>query len=98
MPEILASQRKMLIHRGEDPDKMDDAQMAMLFERHLEQVEEWLAAQPSFRVVYVHYSDILADPAPIIAQLNGFLGGYLDMKAMAEAVDPKLYRNKQPSA
>ena len=28
--EILASQRKMLIHRGEDPDQMDDAQVAAM--------------------------------------------------------------------
>ena len=32
MDEILASQRKMLLRRGEDPDKMDDAEMALLFE------------------------------------------------------------------
>ena len=98
MPEILASQRKMLVHRGEDPDKMDDAQMAVLFERHLKQVEEWLASQPNFRVLYVHYSEILADPIPNIAQINDFLGGQLDLNAMAETVDPELYRNRQPAA
>lgn len=95
MPEVLASQRKMLIRRGEDPDKMDDAQMAMLFEKHLKQVEEWLAAQPNFRVLYVHYSDVLADPLPQIARINDFLGGALNTGSMAEAVDPNLYRNRQ---
>lgn len=97
MPEVLASQRKMLIRRGEDPDKMDDAQMAMLFGKHLNQVEEWLAAQPNFRVLYVHYSDVLADPLPQIARINDFLGGALNTRAMAEAVDPNLYRNRQES-
>ena len=96
MPEILASQRKMLIRRGEDPDKMDDAQMAMLFEKHLKQVEEWLKAQPNFRTLYVHYSEVLADPRPQIAKLNDFLGGGLNAGAMAEMVDPELYRNRQP--
>ncbi len=95
MPEILASQRKMLIRRGEDPDKMDDAQMAMLFEKHLKQIDEWLKAQPNFRVLYVHYSDVLADPRPQIARINEFLGGNLNIQAMAEAVDPGLYRNRQ---
>lgn len=95
MPEILASQRKMLIRRGEDPDKMDDAQMAMLFEKHLKQIDEWLKAQPNFRVLYVHYSDVLADPRPQIAKINEFLGGNLNIQAMAEAVDPQLYRNRQ---
>ncbi len=62
MSEILASQRKMLVNRGEDPDKMDDAQMAMLFEKHVQQVEAWMKDQPNFDVLYVHYSDILSDP------------------------------------
>lgn len=95
MPEILASQRKMLIRRGEDPDKMDDAQMAMLFEKHLKQVDEWLRAQPNFRVLYVHYSDVLADPQPQIAAINRFLGGQMNVAAMAQAVDPQLYRNRK---
>ncbi len=95
MPEILASQRKMLIRRGEDPDKMDDAQMAMLFEKHLKQVDEWMNNQPNFRLLYVHYSDILADPRPQITAINNFLGGNLDVEAMALAVDPQLYRNRR---
>lgn len=95
MAEILASQRKMLINRGEDPDKMDDAQMAVLFERHLKQVEQWLAEQTNIRVLYLHYSDILAEPLAQIEQINHFLGGRLDTEAMVTAIDPKLYRNRQ---
>jgi hypothetical protein len=95
MPEILASQRKMLIRRGEDPNKMDDEQMAMLFEKHVKQVESWLAAQPNIRTLYVHYSEVLADPLPQIAAINDFLGEKLDARAMAGVVDPELYRNRQ---
>jgi len=95
MPEILASQRKMLIRRGEDPDKIDDKQMTALFEMHLNQVEEWLRAQPNFRVLYVHYSHILADPQSNITRVNDFLGGNLDPGAMVVAIDPKLYRNRE---
>jgi hypothetical protein len=95
MPEILASQRKMLIRRGEDPDKMDDAQMARLFEKHLKQTDEWLQSQSNFRVLYVHYSDILADPRPQIERINDFLGGQLNTDGMLTAVDPNLYRNRQ---
>lgn len=93
--EILASQRKMLIHRGEDPDRQDDAQMKVLFEKHLRQVEEWLAAQHHMRTLYVHYSDMLGDPMPQIERVNAFLGGKLDTAAMAEVVDPQLYRNRR---
>ena len=95
MSEILASQRKMLINRGEDPDKMDDAQMTMLFENHVRQVESWLAQQHNIEVLYVHYSDVMADPLTAINSMGRFLGRDLDVRAMAEVVDPDLYRNRQ---
>jgi len=95
MSEILASQRKMLIRRGEDPDKMDDEQMAALFSKHVAQVEQWLKAQPNMSLLYVHYSDILSDPQPQITRINDFLGGQLDTVQMARVVDPNLYRNRQ---
>jgi hypothetical protein len=95
MAEILASQRKMLVNRGEDPDKMDDAQMAALFEKHVKQVEQWLAEQRHIAVLYVHYSDILSEPLAQISRINEFLGGHLDTEKMAQAIDPSLYRNRQ---
>jgi hypothetical protein len=95
MPEILASQRKMLIRRGEDPDKMDDEQMAALFAKHVAQVEKWLEEQPNLAVLYVHYSDILADPQSQVTRINEFLGGQLDIMQMARVIDPNLYRNRQ---
>lgn len=94
MEEILASQRKMLVNRGEDPDKMDDAQMAALFEKHIKQIETWLASQPNIATHYLHYSDILADPETAAASINTFLGGTLDVEKMALVVDPNLYRNR----
>ena len=95
MPEILASQRKMLVRRGEDPDKVDDEQMTALFEKHVSQVEDWLREQPNMQVLFVHYSDILADPENEARRINDFLGGDLRVERMAEAVDPDLYRNRQ---
>ena len=92
--EILASQRKMLIRRGEDPDKQDDAQMKVLFEKHVRGVEAWLAERRNVRTLYVHYSDMLGDPRPQIERVNAFLGGKLDTARMAEVVDPALYRNR----
>ncbi|HQF69723.1 MAG TPA: sulfotransferase [Promineifilum sp.] len=95
MSEILASQRKMLIHRGEDPDKMDDAQMAVLFERHVQQVEQWLASQPNMEVLYIHYSDVMADPLAAANTISRFLGRDMDIQAMAQTADPSLYRNRR---
>jgi hypothetical protein len=94
MGEILASQRQMLVRRGEDTERADDRQMARLFARHLSQMESWLASQPQMDVLYVHYRDVLAAPAAQAARLNAFLGGVLDERKMAEVVDPELYRQK----
>lgn len=94
MPEILDSQRKMLIHRGENADDMDDAKMAQLFEKHLQGTIHWIETQPNISVLYVHYSNMLTNPAPQIKRIGEFLGRHLDEDAMAEVVDPTLYRNR----
>lgn len=95
MPEILASQREMLVRRGEDPDKVNDADMARYFEKHLEQVVGWLKEQPHIQVLYVDYNQILKDPRPHAAAINRFLGGRLDEEKMAQVVEPGLYRQRK---
>ncbi|MCA9917518.1 MAG: sulfotransferase domain-containing protein [Anaerolineales bacterium] len=95
MSEILASQKKMLINRGEDPDQASDEEISALFEKHLNSVMDWMAARPNVSVMYVHYSDMLANPMPQVALINEFLGGNMDVQAMAEVVDPNLYRNRK---
>ena len=94
MPEILASQRKMLNHRG-DGDEMDDEKMSALFEKHLQQIKEWLAQQENFSILFVHYSEALADARSQAERVKAFLGADLDVEKMAGTVDPNLYRNRQ---
>src|ERR1041385_6888194 len=82
MEEILASQRKMLIRRGESPDRVPDEKMAQMFEKHLARTEQWLAEQPNIGVLYVSYNEVISDPAPWIERIDAFLGGGLDTGAM----------------
>ncbi len=93
MREILASQAKMLARRGEE-SKVDDATMAMLFEKHIKQVESWMREQPNLRYIDVDYNAMLTDPAPQVKEINKFVGGHLDTQAMLEVVDPNLYRQR----
>jgi LPS sulfotransferase NodH len=95
LPEILASQRKMLINRGENPEKTSDAEMALSFEQHLNQIKEWLYHQPNFTTLYVDYNQLLKDPKPIIHQVSQFLGGDLDEDKMLNSIDPNLYRQRK---
>jgi hypothetical protein len=95
LPEILASQRKMLINRGEDPEKVSDEEMGLYFEKHLAQIEEWLRKQPNISCLYVDYNALLVDPRSQIHQINLFLGGKFDEGQMMAAIDPKLYRQRK---
>ncbi len=95
MAEILASQRKMLVNRGEDPDALDEVRMAELFEKHIVQTEAWMNAQPNVSWLPIHYTDILTDPEQAALTLAHFVDRDLAVEAMAEVVDPDLYRNRQ---
>jgi hypothetical protein len=94
MSEILASQRQMLIRRGEPTDAVPDDKMAAMFEKHLSQVETWLASQSNIAVLYVSYNEIMTYARPHAERINSFLGGGLDVDAMVSMVDRALYRQK----
>jgi len=94
IPEILASQAKMLERRGETGGSVSDEQMTALFEKHLKQVYAWMDQQPNVEYMDVSYNETLSDPLPTIERIHAFLGGNLDTTAMAEVVDSSLYRNR----
>ncbi len=94
LDEVLASQKKMLDRRGEAAGAADN-EMKEMFVAHLEEIEAWLRKQPHVEVLFVNYTRILADPRKGAERIHRFLGGTLDVDAMAEAVDPSLYRNRQ---
>jgi len=93
MPEMLASQRKMLQRLGKE-DSVDDAQMEAYFTRHLQKVDSWLSGRKDIDVLNVDYSDIIDDPLGMAGRVSEFLGGGLDVGAMSGAVDSSLYRNR----
>ncbi len=94
MSEILASQRQMLIRRGESTDKVPDDKMAAMFNKHVAQVEAWLAAQPNIDVLYVNYNQVLKNPRSHAEHINTFLGGSLSVEEMVAVVDRALYRQQ----
>jgi hypothetical protein len=94
MPEILASQKKMLIRRGEPTDKVSDEQMAQAFSKHLSKVEAWLSQQQNMKVLYLSYNDFLAQPEKQLSQIVQFLDLPLQVDQMAQVVDKSLYRQR----
>ncbi len=97
LDEVLASQNKMLVNRGEPNDTPDD-RMKELYGAHVKQVENLLAVRPNFEVLYVDYTSILDSPLENAKRLNGFLGLDLDEEKMASVVDKDLYRNRRKAA
>lgn len=94
MDEVLASQRKMLQRLGKPTDGVSDEMMATMFRKQLAKFEEWIAAQPNFKVLEIGYNQLVDDSDELVASINDFLGGDLDVEAMREVVDPSLYRNR----
>lgn len=95
MPEILASQRKMLVRRGEDPDKISDEELTRLFEKHLQQVNTWIQNQPSIKRIDIDYNQLVDNPRPPAERVHQFLGLPLDVEKMVQVVDPNLYRQRK---
>mgnify|MGYP001185746231 CR=1 FL=1 len=93
MNEILASQRQMLIRRGQQ-STIDDEEMALLFGRHLQEVRRWLEDQSHMEVLFLEYGDVLRDPRAAAAAVRDFLGLALDLDRMAGIVDENLYRQR----
>ncbi len=94
MTEVLASQKQMLIRRGERTDEVPDEKLAEIFAQHLRQVDAWLSSQPQVEVLYVRYDDALNAPLDVARQVQSFLGRDLDVENMARVVDRTLHRQR----
>ncbi len=94
--EVLASQNKMLERRGQATPSASDQQMAALFTNEINECRQWLLNHPNFSVLYVSYHDMIRDPQAEANRINEFLGGELEVSAVANSVDPSLYRNRAP--
>ena len=92
LTEVLASQRKMLDRRGETDDTPDE-RMLELWQGQMWRVNYLLRHAPKFEWVEIGYRDALLRPAAAAARIAELVDG-LDERAMAEVVDPALYRNR----
>ena len=91
--EVLASQKKMLDHRGET-SRVSDEEMAEQYRAHLKAVKPWLARQPHMEVLYVGYNSMMSDPEPLCRRVIEFLDLPLDFEKMRSVPNAKLYRNR----
>ena len=99
MTEVIASQEAMLRRRKkkEEAGKLDDKQVARIFNKQIEQFDTWIKGKDNFDVLYVNYSDVLYKPRIAIDDIERFLNCRLDKDAMIQVVDRSLHRQKARS-
>jgi hypothetical protein len=99
LPEVLKSQDEMLRRRGNFETSTASSAAASsaiedAFQRHLIEVNRWLATKPNIQVLRLHYHRVLREPKAVSEELVAFLGIKLDVDAMVRQVDGTLYRNR----
>lgn len=93
LPEVLASQHKMLDRRGETND-IEDEKMLEIWKDHLWKVNYLMKHADHLESLEIAYKDVVGDPLDAARRIQEFLGLPLDPEKMAGAVDSKLYRNR----
>jgi len=97
LEEIIRSQNIMLEHRSE-PNPVADRKAMELYGNHLIETKVYARRRPNFDILEVHYRLTLADPLSVSREIDTFLGGGLDVQAMAAVVNHDLYRNRNTGA
>jgi hypothetical protein len=72
--------------------------MTELFQDDVWRATYLLKRKPQFEVLELDYTAMVARPLEEVRRINEFLGGRLNVEAMAGVADPQLYRNRAPKA
>lgn len=94
MEEVLASQRQMLVRRGEYIDHSRDAGMGPMFQKHVASALERARARKDMKVQTLRYAGVHEHTEKAIEIIDNFLSGDLDRAAMAAVINPELWRQK----
>ncbi len=93
LAEVVASQDRMLQRLGHEPPGDSPTVERTLGAQLLEAIAS-LRERPRTAVLEVAHRDLVREPEPVCRRIDAFLGGGLDVAAMASAVDPRLYRSR----
>jgi hypothetical protein len=98
LPEVLKSQDEMLRRRGNADSVASSSEATYAieeaFQKHLLEMNKWVAGQENMQMMRVHYHRVLREPRPVAEEVMAFLQVPLDIDAMVKQVDGSLYRNR----
>lgn len=92
--EIARSQARMLARSQATGDIADEGRLAEVFAAQLQEVRRWAIARPRTALLAMGHRQVLEDPVGAARRVDAFLGGGLDVAAMAACADPALYRSR----
>ena len=92
LDEVLASQAKMLVRRGEE-SATEDATLRELFEADLWRAQYLLKRGSHFDWIELQHREFLDDPRGQAGKIRDFLGVDMNVEAIAAVVDRSLHRN-----
>jgi hypothetical protein len=97
LEEVVASQNRMLERLGKEVPRMPTGVVITAFQKHLKEVDGWLANKPYLRVLRVNHAGVVARPREAAVGIAEFVGAPLSIDKMAAQVERSLYRERAGS-
>lgn len=94
LEEVIASQNSMLRRMGKEVPSTSQVAVAAAFEKHLRETEKQLVKRKNVAVLKVEHRSVLAEPAVQASRVADFVGGSLNVEAMAAQVERSLHRER----
>lgn len=94
LDEVLKSQHHMLVRDGKAKEEAMNLRLVNAFKQNLDRVRDWAPKQENMEILFVSHRNLINNPKEELQKVNNFLGGNLDIDAMATVVDKSLHREK----
>lgn len=94
LDEVLTSQDKMIQRLGSEDTSAEREAMKEAYRNDIVRTRLLCRQRANFELIEIHYRATVEDAAATSRRVNAFLGGILDERAMQQAVDDSLYRNR----
>jgi hypothetical protein len=94
LPEVVASQAEMIRRRGTTGAALAPAALIAGLGAHLNQVNAWLKDKANILVHRVDHREGVREPLPVSESIQQFLNCPLNVVAMSQQIDKRLYRQR----
>lgn len=92
--QVVESQWTMLARQGKPPG-LDKQRMAVAMAQHSQHIRQTFAASSRVELLEVSYTDLVANPQPLIDELAKFLGTpFTPGPAVLSRIRPQLHRQR----